>query len=149
MEENIYQNLESSDVNPLTQSAAVPKTADTGSNASPAAAPEPAVMPANLKAITKNPKILILVILGAIILLLAVVALIASSIRSMSARRPSTKPEPTPTVANSGYSPTPDTGNDLVPTQYIDKFNQINKKINTSEDFLPPRIDQNIGTKGN
>lgn len=121
MAEINYQNLEVSDTNPLS--------------------PESSPVNKTKFAMPKDPKIRLLFVLGAIILFLLILSLVVSLFRQRgpvstvrSKTTPTTKPETSPIQTNAS-----------IPTQFMEKFNQIDKQINTSEDFLPPSFDQTIG----
>ena len=121
MEEISYQNIDTPNTNPLT--------------------PEVSPVKKTKRSFPKDPKIRLLLVLGIIVLVLLVLSLVVSLFRPKTPSpgsnitvTPTSKPVISPTQTNIG-----------IPTQFVEKFNQIDKQINTTEDFLPPSFDQTIG----
>jgi hypothetical protein len=119
MENQLYQNSDLSQENPFTPLPVESKKKFT---------------------LPKNPKIIALMVMGVLIFILGIVAIVVSSINS--GPPPITiKPFPTSSV-----SPVPTLGYQNIPTQYVERFAEIDKEINTNQKFYPPEIDPNIGS---
>lgn len=124
MQENLYQNIDISQENPL-------KT-------TPESTPDQNITK-QIK-LPKNPKIIVLLVLFIIIILLSFTALIVTSLRQSPSPAATTTPTPLPTMA---LTPTP--ANTLIPTIYQEKFKAIEEQFNQDIDLAPPQIDTEIG----
>jgi hypothetical protein len=114
---NPYQNIDTPINNPLE----IPKE------------------PVKFKLNIKDPKIKLLLILGIILIILGILSIIVTITR----KKPiSTINVPTPTPA---ITVIPTIKESNIPTQFIDKFDQIEKKLQIDEDFSPPQVDTTIG----
>ena len=93
------------------------------------------------KRFSKDPKIIVLIILVSIIIILSITAVVVSATK---------KPTPTKNIEptnNELVEPTklPTSSVGQIPKEFQDQFNQIEKEINQSEILLPPQIDTEIG----
>ena len=124
MRDNLIQNIDIPQDNPAT-----PEVAGTKEKA-------PKV---------KNPKIIILIVLGSIVALLLIAALIVSATKDI---KPPTKrgntitPTPTPN-AEIITTPTPITSQ--IPQEFQTQFNEIEKENTNLRNLPPPQIDVQIG----
>jgi len=85
----------------------------------------------------KNPKIIALMILILIIIILSIIALITPSSQN---RRPIIKTTPTP-IPNTELVEVPTSSQSQIPQEFQIQFNEIEKELNKTENFLPPQID--------
>jgi hypothetical protein len=116
-----YQNREIGDLNPLIPS----ETADIT---------PPVKQPMNFK-------LKLLVTLGIFIVSLSVVGLVISLIKK--SRSTPAAPAPLPDITQTQLpTGTPDS---TIPTEFKDKFSQIDQYNKTDVNFNPPQIDPNIG----
>jgi len=122
MQENLYQNIDISQNNPL----------NTGeiSNITPA--------PKTSKKL--NPKVIILIVLGAIIILLFVISLIVTSLRQKTPTPKTPQITPIPTDL-----PLPTSSSSLVPEIYQEKFKIIENNFQNDLNLEPPPIDTEVG----
>ncbi len=121
MDTQLFQNIDNPQVNPLT-----PKQDTT------------TVKPVS-KIDIKDPKIIVLIVLSAILAVLLVASIIVSLTRgdnSKSIKLPNNQ---------SQVITTPTTIVDILPQTYRATFDKIQKNINTNEEYLPPVIDVQIG----
>jgi len=121
MQENLYQNIDPPQNNPL--------------NTPMAPTPNPA--PSFPK--IKDKKILILIILGAVILVLLIISLIVTSLRRATPKNTS-QITPTPSEI-----PIPTTSNSLVPEIYQDKFKNLDSSFQNDLNLEVPSIDIEVG----
>lgn len=124
MAEKLYQNIDIPQNNPLNFSQT-----------------ENHVSPPKKKIPLNNPKVVILLVLGTIIIILLIASLIISLIRQSSQKNTST---PTPTSTPSEI-PLPTSQSSLVPTIYQDEFEKLEKSFNLDIDLEPPIIDIEVG----
>lgn len=126
MENSLYQNIDVPSSNPLEQELSQPQEKKKTN-----------IFEA-LKNI-KDPKIKILLILGIILIILLVLSLIVTVFRKKPAINQLAVPTPIPQI-----SPVP-TKTSSIPTEFIDKFNQIEERLKLNESFTPPQIDSETG----
>jgi hypothetical protein len=119
-----YQNREIGEINPLLRSQEIDLPVDTKTSKPPL-----------------SPKIIILIILGAIIVLLLIISLIISLVNHSPKTASPSKPTPSSSFTE---SPT-DIPNSAIPTEFREKFDQIDQNNQTDLNFNPPQIDPNIG----
>ncbi len=126
MEDQLYQNIDTPQTNPLEPQSPVTNSSES---------------PSSKKLLDfHDTKIIILTILGSILIILVIAAIVMSLIRS-------SKPQSV-TLPNNDITSTPVTPTirqDVIPSPYVEKFETIQKSINPEEDFLPPSIDTTIG----
>jgi hypothetical protein len=127
MDNSSYQNIDSLNENPLN----IPNVSSNKTE------PETAVK----KNLLKDPKIILLFILGSIIVILLLISLIVTTDKKIPATTDQNQVIPTPSLV---VSPVVE---NKIPPQFIEKFNSIDNRLNTKEDFLPPDIDIDFGTK--
>ena len=86
-----------------------------------------------------NPKVLLIIILGAFIFVLLLVSLIVTQVRKNNSNLFPVLPTPSPTTA-------PPTINDsLIPSPYQDAFKQLEQSLSSDPDLPVPQIDTEIG----
>lgn len=126
MQENLYQNIDIPQNNPLNNSLG--ENADTSPKK-------------GFSLDMKNPKIVALVVLSSLIIVILIISLVVSLFRLLNQKdiSPSTQ-TPTPTEI-----PTPTASNSLVPEIYQDKFKNIDNSFNNDLDLEPPTIDTEVG----
>lgn len=90
----------------------------------------------------EDPKLRLLVGLGAVVLLLLIIAMITSFSRR-TPRAPS-RVAPTPT-ANITPLPTENPDTTKLPQDLRDKFQEVDNNVNTGINFNPPQIDTEVG----
>jgi len=122
MQENLYQNVDSLQNNPLDNSPS----------------PTP-VTPLGKKIPLDDPKIVILLVLGTITVILLITSLIINIIRQKNQK---IIPVPTPTPSE---IPLPTTSNSLIPDIYQDKFKKLEDSFNYDLDLEVPAIDIETG----
>ena len=120
MAEDLYQNIDTQIDNPL-QSTELPSEA------------------AKPKFNLKDPKIVILTVLGIVLIILVIASLVVTISRKDRSNHVTL---PNTTVKE---SPTPTQVQSVVPSGYYQQFDTIQKQINTNEDYPPPPIDLQIG----
>jgi hypothetical protein len=114
-----YQNRETGDLNPLMPTEV--------SDIKPSQKPI-------------NPKVKLLAIISISIIILLIISLIISLVKkSPPATTVTLTPTGTQTAAPTG------TPNSAIPTEFQEKFNQIDQNNQTDVNFNPPAIDPNIG----
>lgn len=121
MEEKLYQNIDLPQNNPLKVEEVPTETNET-----------------KVKK-PLNPKILLLIILGAIIFVLLIASLVVTQVRQRQSNLPSSIPTSNPIVA----TPTP--SDSLIPTQYQESFKQVEQSLTQDPDLPVPQIDPKIG----
>lgn len=119
MEEKLYQNIDTPNENPLEVV-----------NNDLSQAPAPAKV---------NPKFIPLMALGAVILILSVIAIAVNSKRKTNNNNLS----PTPTINIPIYSEAPN--DSLIPTIFQSDFREIDTSLNYSLNLPPPEIDTSVG----
>ncbi len=126
MENISYQNIDTPQNNPLeAQTPTVSQVEDQKPKS-----------PLNLK----DPRMVLLVVLGGILVVLLFAALVVKLIPKKQTSSKVTLPNSEETTQN---SPTPAQG--IIPSPYVNKFQIIQNQLNQDEDFLPPSIDSTIG----
>lgn len=122
MQENLYQNIDISQNNPL----------DTGEtqNLTP-------VPPVTKKL---NSKIILLIILGVIIVLLFIISQSITSLRQTNSTLKTSQVTPLPTEI-----PLPTSSSSLIPEIYQDKFKTIENNLQNDLNLEVPPIDTEVG----
>lgn len=120
MEENIYQNIDLTNNNPLK--------------------PETKVELTFKQKLKTDRKIQILVGLSIFTVLILLVSITISIFRSPINKNKLGNNLPTPIA-----TPTTINQANILPTQYQDQFNQIENKLKYNPEILPPQIDLNLG----
>ncbi|MFZ2153175.1 MAG: hypothetical protein WAV41_03915 [Microgenomates group bacterium] len=92
--------------------------------------------------IPSDPKIRIIIILGAIVFVLLLISLVTTFFRKISPTP--IRNTPTPIITTIPL-PTENTEVNNIPPELQDKFTQIDNHINTNINFIPPQIDTEIG----
>ena len=124
MEENLYQNIDPTQDNPLQPDKEAPSAKNV------------------LQKIRSDKRLLALSILGVFIFILLIMSLVITLVKLGNNSRHSIL---TPTQAPMPATPTLINQANLVPTQYLDQFNQIDKNLNLNPEIKPPEIDPEIG----
>lgn len=86
-----------------------------------------------------NPKILLLIILGAIVFVLLLLSLIVTQVKKNKSNLSPATPTPIPVVA------IPTNSDSLIPSPYQQAFKQIDQSLNQDPDLPVPQIDTSIG----
>lgn len=116
MEEKLYQNIDLPQSNPLD----IPKSNTLD----------------NIEKKNLNPKILILIAFGVIILILSILSIIVTQVR----KNDIIKTSPPPPI-----EPTPTTNDSLIPSPYQESFKNIEKSLEENLDLPAPQIDTEVG----
>jgi predicted PurR-regulated permease PerM len=120
MEEKPYQNIDLPQSNPLDL-----KTTEDSEE--------------TLVKKTINPKILLLIILGAIIFVLLLLSLIVTQVRKTNSNLPSITPTPIPSTS------TPINNDSLIPSPFQEPFKNLEQSFSQDPDLPIPQIDTQIG----
>lgn len=120
MEENLYQNIDLSTNNPLK--------------------PETKVSLTFAQQLKTDHKIQLLVGLSAFTIILLILSIIASIVRSPAKHGNLGTNLPTPIAI-----PTVINDANVLPSQYQDQFDTIDSKIKYNPEIIPPQIDVNLG----
>lgn len=85
-------------------------------------------------------RIKLLIILGSIIVLLLIASVIVSVVRNTSKTAPTVEPTITPSL-----EPSPTIVTSIIPTEFQEKFTQIDQYNQSTVNFNPPQVDTTIG----
>lgn len=96
--------------------------------------------------VPKDPKIIILGIMGVFIVILLLLSLIVTASRQKPGTKPSTDTSTTITPTKANVSPQPSTN---IPEIYKARFDNLDTATQEVVDFPPPQVDSSIGITPN